>query len=620
LSDFITDGSAVLPAVKTDARSPSGAATEIKAADLNQTRQALLDLRDQAISSAQDISSLSLGTPSASSALVTATGGSNARSLADRAADVIRVMDYSGADPTGVTDSTTAIQNALNAGGKTVVLGKGTFLVSYVGTKTINGTANRYALSIPTGVTFDLQGGTLRLANSSNAAILINGSASAEPGYTDADISVVNGTLDGNKSNQTNPATGEMPCLSLQGVLRPIVRNLTVNNARDYAGRFLNIDYGTFDGLTCTGSDGDCWSFGTSGSKLFEVRYSQIDNVKGVAGLGTYGTLQGNPAIFTVQYSQVGKVIGQNCAGGIKIQNTSKDSNFAELTFIGPTNGTANSGVKVQGDNGGALYPDGISIGSITCRDSVGAGLYLAYFKSLRIGSYRSYNCGAAGSTADVFVPGPNSIQRLHIDRIFSESPKFYGMSIGGAVDYYTIGSIHVHNTPSRAVQIGAASYGVIGEIIASDDQGSPTLTQALNVTDSGAKGKALVVKTNLAHSTSQLRLGFPAAGYDYEVVSYQGGSTALEGVVTLSNGATSTSVSCDSVWRNYVGGTADYVHPIIQVQPFNSSAMALGAMRVTVTDGSSGTGFSIKHASAGASDKVYWKILGWRVVAAPGA
>jgi hypothetical protein len=561
-----------------------------------------------------------------SGAKVTASGGTTPRSLANRAADVVNVLDY-GAVGNGVADDTTAIQAAITAAAtgtaaKAVRFYPGsTFLVSYAGTKTVSGVANRYALSIPSGVTLDLNGATLKLASASNAAIIINANAGTS---TDSDISVLNGILDGNRANQTTPATGEMACIYLEGVTRPVVEHLTVNNARQYAGRFLSIDSGRFNWLSCSGSDGDCWSFGISGATpgTETVRDSQIDNVEATAALGTYtgGSLQGNGVIFTTERTQVGKVRATNCAGGIKIQDYSKDSSFDSLTFIGPTNGSANSGVKVQGNSGASLYPEGITINSITCRDAVGPGLYLYYLKSLRIGSYKSYNCGTASTTADVFVPGPNSIARLHIDRIFSESPKFYGMSIGGAVDYYTIGSIHVHNTPSRAVQIGAASYGVIGEIIASDDQGSPTLTQALNVTDSGAKGKALVVKTNLAHSTSQLRIGLPAAGYDYEVVSYQGGSNALEGVVTLSNGATSTSVSCDSVWRNYVGGTADYIHPIIQVQPFNSSAMALGAMRVTVTDGSSGTGFSIKHASAGASDKVYWKILGWRVVAAPGA
>ena len=50
MSDFITNGASVLPGVKTDLRSPTGADTEWNSTDANQTRQALLDLRTQVIS------------------------------------------------------------------------------------------------------------------------------------------------------------------------------------------------------------------------------------------------------------------------------------------------------------------------------------------------------------------------------------------------------------------------------------------------------------------------------------------------------------------------------------------------------------------------------------------
>ena len=47
MSNFITNGSSVLPVVKTDARQPSGANSEWTAEDANDIRQALLDLRNQ---------------------------------------------------------------------------------------------------------------------------------------------------------------------------------------------------------------------------------------------------------------------------------------------------------------------------------------------------------------------------------------------------------------------------------------------------------------------------------------------------------------------------------------------------------------------------------------------
>lgn len=62
--------------------------------------------------------------------LVKSTGSTTARSLANRFADVVNVLDF-GADPTGVVDSTTFIQNALNTG-KRVFLPKGTYKISSV--------------------------------------------------------------------------------------------------------------------------------------------------------------------------------------------------------------------------------------------------------------------------------------------------------------------------------------------------------------------------------------------------------------------------------------------------------------------------------------------------------
>jgi hypothetical protein len=60
----------------------------------------------------------------------TATGTTTARNLVNRMADFVSPLDF-GADPTGVVDSTTFIQNALNTG-KRVFLPKGTYKISSV--------------------------------------------------------------------------------------------------------------------------------------------------------------------------------------------------------------------------------------------------------------------------------------------------------------------------------------------------------------------------------------------------------------------------------------------------------------------------------------------------------
>jgi len=58
----------------------------------------------------------------------TATGTTTARNLVTRFADVVNVKDF-GADPTGISDSTSAIQSAISSGGATYIP-KGVYLIS----------------------------------------------------------------------------------------------------------------------------------------------------------------------------------------------------------------------------------------------------------------------------------------------------------------------------------------------------------------------------------------------------------------------------------------------------------------------------------------------------------
>jgi hypothetical protein len=81
-----------------------------------------------------DVAAAALGsrpaTGDASEATVIATGTTAARTMAVRAAEDVHVLDYAGADPTGSTDSTIAIQAAIYAAsGRKVILPPGNFKV-----------------------------------------------------------------------------------------------------------------------------------------------------------------------------------------------------------------------------------------------------------------------------------------------------------------------------------------------------------------------------------------------------------------------------------------------------------------------------------------------------------
>jgi len=125
VSDFITNGSSVLPVVKTDARQPSGATTEWTAEDSNNIRQALLDTRSYALG-------FQTGFVNPNSALVAASGSPSSRALQDRFADVVNVKDF-GAVGNGVVDDTAAIAAAAAYApvGSHLFFPQGTYLVSY---------------------------------------------------------------------------------------------------------------------------------------------------------------------------------------------------------------------------------------------------------------------------------------------------------------------------------------------------------------------------------------------------------------------------------------------------------------------------------------------------------
>jgi hypothetical protein len=157
LSDFITNGASVLPAVKSDVRVPTGGVGEWAADDSNQLRQAALDLRSQAILEAAnlvleqqnrltgDALIIASGvTPSnVNLAPVTATGTLTARTIADWQSDVVNVKAF-GAVGDGTADDTAAIQAAINyaqvapggkgtGGGKEVFLPAGAYKITGAG-------------------------------------------------------------------------------------------------------------------------------------------------------------------------------------------------------------------------------------------------------------------------------------------------------------------------------------------------------------------------------------------------------------------------------------------------------------------------------------------------------
>lgn len=525
-----------------------------------------------------------------------------------------------GAIGDSATDDTTAIQSALNSGKTLVRFNPGsTYIVSVVGQKTILGTAQSYCLLIPDGVTVDLNGATIKLAAGSNAAIFLNSTAGTTQNI---DVSIQNGILDGNETNQGSASAGDLPCLFLFDVLRPRVKNIRVKNARQYFGRFLKIDNGYFNNLNGKRSDGDGWSFGISASSC-HVTNSYIDNIyaEDCTNL-TYGTLQGNGFIATTKYCNIGKVECVNVGGGNKIQDDSQDTTWAQSIFRGGVNASSNGGTKLQGTAGQRNLAR-ITVGRVISENANSEGMHWTESTDCSVGSYVGYLNGVTGNSRDFFI---DESERWSVGTIKSTGcgeTNGPAVSIGPDNDDYYVASINVHNAANRAVGNAADGYGVIESVNASDDQGSPTLAEAYVVTSTTARGRCEQVRFSRVNAgATQPRAWINCINKQYEIGRIESGSTdLLEGVVQLTNAGNTTSVVCDHITKEFVGtSTTDhYFHPIIEITPWEVTAGALigtsGFRTVVNRFGTIGTGFDIKHATAGVANFVHWKVLGWKVV-----
>jgi hypothetical protein len=542
--------------------------------------------------------------------------GSVSRTVENKLQESVSVKDF-GAVGDGVTDDTAAIQAALDSGAKRVIFNESeTYLVRQTGIKTIVGISNRFCLDVPTGVEIDGHFSTIKLDNSQNATILVNKNAGVSQ---DSEINIHNLNLDGNQGGQTYPAAGEMPVIRLWDATKCLLENIKVDNARDYAGRFLKCTKSKFFNLNCYSSDGDGWSFGISAHQQPLVD-CQIDNIHAESCIGIAPGVVGNPQLFVVQNCTVGKISGRDSSGGIKIQDASFDSTFGSLIFTGNTNGTANSGIKIQGNIGVSLFPKNINIGQIVSRNAWGPGLYINYIDSVSIGSYMGFENGNGGGTGSSeygvdICPNSGGKQIVQIGSIYSEdNGDSVSVRING--DSVSIQNIQVKDSVDTAVQITSAGRVNIDNIKHIDSGSNTTFVLKIDGDGDHTIGR---VETNLEHSTSQTRVIVNGQYFDSRIGSIKLGSTdPLEGVVQLTNAASSTPITNGNIYRQYVGGAGSYFHPIIQILPFNGTSRALGNYSYSVTDSSAGAGFTINHDTAGASDYVVYKILGWTVVDRP--
>lgn len=142
---------------------------------------------------------------------VTATGSTTARTLADRFAEVWSAEDFgtitAGSNSAADTNATT-INAAITAAASAVSSSGAPYAIVRLPARVVVWAG---AITLKTGVLLDLNGSTLKAKNSLNANFIEGeNTASLYAGSTAGgiyDAGVINGTIDGNKANQTSGHT-----------------------------------------------------------------------------------------------------------------------------------------------------------------------------------------------------------------------------------------------------------------------------------------------------------------------------------------------------------------------------------------------------------------------------
>lgn len=469
----------------------------------------------------------------------------------------------------------------------------------------------RYCVLIPENVTVDLNGSTVQLGNGQHAALFMNAGAGGL--YRDDRVGLRNGVLYGNRGLQGSGPSAMYPLVAMYNVRAPLVEDLDAEEAVQRFGLFRMCFDGLFRNLHGIGSNGNGWDWGVTDQEVFDC---YIDDISGTDCEFTDASNPGNPVFIHGVRCRVGEIGGRSCTYGVKIGGDHTrhvaDTYVERAWYIGGGR-SISQGIKIQGTSS-ERRAVGVTIGEAVSEGAESEGLYVIYADDSVVTTYRGIN-NAQGVELkrDIYV-GTSS--RVGGTSWTSRGAGGLGCVIAADAEEYDIGSVMIENCTGLALQLNSNHGGRIGTLIAKDNRPSPAMTRALEVNGAGA-GKIDEVRTNLP-SDDAARVRLPQIAAAFRVGAFIEGSTPMQGVVQLNQGASETSVPGTSgLWQAAVGG-GTYTAPIVEVRPWNASAAGLGPLRYRVTAYQSGGGLWIRHPSAGANDLVHWRVVGWQNVSAP--
>ncbi len=309
----------------------------------------------------------------------TANGAYHLLRLHDGSIDV----HVGGAVGDGVANDTLAVRAALDTGFDITASGD-TFLVGAGGSgDACIGEHQRAVLSVRSGQSVDLGGGTLRLADQTHCTLLANQATLF--GGSDSDISLTNMIIDGNESAQSVAQSVHYPpTVHLLYVSRLSISNVTVN---DFFAAGMHIGAsGDISFVDVTVRAGVGTGINMTGERVFGDR---ID-IAGTRTLDNPWGVHPNPIILSVRDSRhadgrgFGTIRTADSAWGFKLQNGSRNVDFDQIYAL--RNGR--HAIKFQGMCEPARCNQNVTANYVEAALSELSGLYIYDTDGIDIGRY----------------------------------------------------------------------------------------------------------------------------------------------------------------------------------------------------------------------------------------
>lgn len=335
-----------------------------------------------------------------------------------------------------------------------------------------------YCIKVPSGVTFDLNGSTLRRnAGSGDNILLVN--AHPTTGGGDVNIKIINGILDGNSIDNVTAATAWLFGITGGGLDR-----IHITNARRLGMFIAGCTDMVMGILTADTNQAAPFTFGlnASGQGLTRCHLGTVRVRNTAVYAGNPTNFPGNPIVCVATDCTFDTWDVYSATAGIKVYVT--DGLRGSVVVTNTQTGTdTNSGLKLQGDVSNPVK--NVQIAEVRSSNQNGEGLYMERTENCQIGLYDGFQNALLSAAQDVWLGGT----RDTLGSVQSRSSSGKGVLFRNYADAERIERVAVKNPVGFAVQasMAAGQQHYIADLLTEDDRGGGALmTRGLQIDGTG--------------------------------------------------------------------------------------------------------------------------------------